>query len=125
MEGRKIGQIQMGKLIGVTHSAIGSWINGNTFPTAKNVEKIANEFGVTKASLYLSDDEILQQTLLCPTARGLFEASLEYLFKEISELEAADQNGIKSEHHELLKKLVWRYYKNAVNTIEEVKTPIN
>ncbi len=49
----------MRKHIGVTHSAVGSWVNGNTFPIAKNIE-IANEFGITKASLYLSDDETLQ-----------------------------------------------------------------
>ncbi len=115
----------MGKLIGVTHSAVGSWVNGNTFPTAKNVEKIANEFGVSKASLYLSNDEVLQQALLSATARALFKESLEYLFKEIEELEAANHNGIKSEHYEVLIKLAWRHYQKAVNAIAQVKTPIS
>ncbi len=55
-ENSKLTKGRLSKLIGVHRAQVGKWETGTSFPSAQNIDKLTNVFGIAPTDLFITEN---------------------------------------------------------------------
>jgi transcriptional regulator with XRE-family HTH domain len=83
-EDRDLSQKALGKLVGVTDSAITYWENGDRFPRGSNLKKLAKALGVSESDI-LGETDLKQTQTSVTMDRAQRTLRLQSLINQLSD----------------------------------------